>query len=584
MVLNPETSLSETDSPTTVRTGNPVTFTYKETNTGSDPFSGVTVTGSSCGAATLVGSSDGNTTTLDPGATWTFTCTETLTNTGTTVKTVTDTASVTGTDTTDGYPGPAETAHASVMVLNPETSLSETASPSSVPVGTPVTFTYMETNTGSDALSAVTVTGSFCGAATFTKSSDGVKTVLNPGATWTFTCTKTVTAAVTDNATATGTDTVDGNPAPPEAAAAAVTITHISTTLTEKASAKKVASGTAVTFTYSETNNKDSDPITGVTVVGSLCGPATFVKSSDGVTTVLDPGATWTYTCTTTLTNVGTKTLKVTDKATANGTDQATNKAAPVELAQVSVKVKPATGCGLSVTVSPNPLVETGVSEVHAVVQVEACASFAGDTVNIVSQQLGLSCTSITFGSLQPGAVAGLNSIQVTLDNDGNVTVSLTGIDCAPGTSLVEADLVQSPYLTADTNLIIEPPSVTKPGVVGFPPNEVETGDTPASGTSDVYSVFYVETDPVYAETTVEITSPELFSRCLGGVTWTTNQGTFHGATATATLDNDGNAVFAFTGASCASGTSTVTADVLSGGHTTYTSNYTVLPPMVTPS
>ena len=67
-------------------------------------------------------------------------------------------------------------------------------------------------------------------------------------------------------------------------------------------------------------------------------------------------------------------------------------------------------------------------------------------------------------------------------------------------------------------------------------------------------------------------------------MTWTTNQGTFHGATATATLDNDGNAVFAFTGASCAPGTSTVTADVLSGGHTTSTSNYTVLPPMVTPS
>jgi hypothetical protein len=44
---------------------------------------------------------------------------------------------------------------------------------------------------------------------------------------------------------------------------------------------------------------------------------------------------------------------------------------------------------------------------------------------------------------------------------------------------------------------------------------EVETGDTsfPGDG-SYVYGVFYVETDPVYAEQTVEISSPELQDRC----------------------------------------------------------------------
>ncbi len=173
-----------------VRTGNPVTFTYKETNSGSDPLSGVTVTGSSCGSATFVSSSDGVTTVLDPGATWTFTCTETLSNSATTVKTVTDTASVTGTDTTDGNPGPAETAQASVTVLNPKTSLSETVSPGIVRTGKPVTFTYKETNTGSDPFSGVSVTGSSCGTATFVSSSDGNTTILEPtSATWTFTCT-----------------------------------------------------------------------------------------------------------------------------------------------------------------------------------------------------------------------------------------------------------------------------------------------------------------------------------------------------------------------------------------------------------
>jgi uncharacterized repeat protein (TIGR01451 family) len=373
------------------------------------------------------------------------------------------------------------------------------------------------------------------------------------------------------------------NGGPPQTSTATIHVSIIHTTLTDKASAKKVASGTTVTFTYTETNN-GTIPIGGVAVTGSYCGTATFVKSSDGNTTILEPGATWTYTCTITAANTGTKTLKVTDVATATGTNTVTLAPAPPETAKAKLKITPAASCGLSVMVSPNPLVETGSSEVHAVVQVEACASFAGDTVNIVSQQLGLSCLTLAFGSLQPGAVAGLNSIQVTLDNDGNVTVSVTGTNCTPGSNLIEADLVHAPYLTATTTLVATPPAVTTPGVFGFPPNEVETGDTTASGFSDVYSVFYVETDPVYAETTVQITSPELLSRCLGGVTWTTNQGTFHGATATATLDNDGNVVFSFTGASCASGTSTVIADVVGGTHSTYTTTYTILPPQITPS
>jgi hypothetical protein len=53
-------------------------------------------------------------------------------------------------------------------------------------------------------------------------------------------------------------------------------------------------------------------------------------------------------------------------------------------------------------------------------------------------------------------------------------------------------------------------------------------------------------------------------------------------ATATATFDNDGNAVFAFTGAQCAAGSSTVIADAVAGTHTTYSTTYTVLPPTVT--
>jgi uncharacterized repeat protein (TIGR01451 family) len=384
------------------------------------------------------------------------------------------------------------------------------------------------------------------------------------------------------------TATASATNAPSISASATIVIPPVAiphTVLKETVSAKVVASGTAVKFTYLE-KNTGTVGITNVVVTGSKCGPATFVSSSDGNTTTLDPGATWTYTCTATFTNTGTKVLKVVDAATATGKSVLTGAAAPVEKAKVKIKVTPAPPpCGISVKVSPNPLVETGASEVHGVVEVEACASFAGDAVHIDSSQLSSSCAGgVAFGTLQPGVHAPQNSIQVILDDDGNVTVSVTGFDCAPGKSVVEADLVVAPFLTATTTLVAQPPQVTPLGVTGYPANEVETGDTTASGNSDVYAVFYVETDPVYAEQTAEITSTQLLSRCIGGITWTSNLGTFHGATATATIDDDGNAVFAFTGASCAPGTSAVIADILAGSHPTYTGSYTTLPPMVTPS
>jgi len=381
------------------------------------------------------------------------------------------------------------------------------------------------------------------------------------------------------------TATASATNAPSITASATIVVTAIpSTSLKETASAKVIANGTSVTFTYLETNT-GSIGITDVKVTGSLCGPATFVSSSDKNAATLDPGATWTFTCTITLTNSTAKTVTFTDKATATGTSVVSGLPAPTENAKASVKVRPGPPpCGISVSISPNPLVETGDSDVRAVVQVEACPSFAGDLVNIDSSQLVDSCAAVSFGSLQPGVHGPTYPIQVVLDDDGNATVTLTGSDCAPGPSLVEADLVVAPYLTATTTLSVLPPNVTPSGVVGYPANEVETGDTTASGFSDVYAVFYVETDPVYAETTVQISSAQLASRCLGGVTWTSNQGTTTGPTATATVDNDGNAGFTFTGSSCAAGTSAVIGEVVGGAHTTYNTTYTIDPPAVTPS
>jgi hypothetical protein len=241
----------------------------------------------------------------------------------------------------------------------------------------------------------------------------------------------------------------------------------------------------------------------------------------------------------------------------------------------------------ISVSVSPSgsadPLVETGESEVRAVVQVETSPLFFNDEVTISSLQLANVCGgTVLFGSLQPGAVYSFDSVEVLLDADGNATVSLYGLDCSPGNSLIEADLVAAPYLTATGFVDALPPAVTTPGVFGSPADEVETGNTPATGTSDVYSVFYVETDPVYAEQPVVLSSTQLANRCLGGITWVTTANASVGASVTGTLDNDGNVAFTFTGSGCASGESLVTADIDAGIHSTYSTTYTIAPPTIT--
>ncbi len=161
-------------------------------------------------------------------------------------------------------------------------------------------------------------------------------------------------------------------------------------------------------------------------------------------------------------------------------------------------------------------------SQVHAVIQVETTPSYANDPVHIDSSQLQAACGgTIIFETLQGGTArhprTSTNSITVILDDDGNVTVVVDGGHCAPGSDVVEADLTVAPFLTATTILQVEPPQVTPAGVSAYPANEVETGNSPNSGDSNVYTVFYVETSPVYAEQPVEISSPQLEDRCVEG-------------------------------------------------------------------
>lgn len=289
----------------------------------------------------------------------------------------------------------------------------------------------------------------------------------------------------------------------------------------------------------------------------------------------------------------------------------------------IALKTGPGTPGAPSLVIAPNPLVETGQSEVHAVVEVTDAAA-AEQTVLVESSQLTASCGgTITFDHLQ-GVTAttppdstitpatATNSVFLVLDNEGNANVVVSGTDCAPGTDVFDASLVKTPFTTSMATLTVDPPVPTTAGVTAAPAAEVETGDTASSGDSDVYAVFYVETDPVYAEQQVEISDVQLESSCLGGWIWEPGNTTLVGGstsgnvsgnpnntntgpgdlTTTAgnepftTIDDDGNAVFVFKGISCAapSSGSVVTADVafnLVGNHPTYTGTFFVKAPQL---
>ena len=173
----------------------------------------------------------------------------------------------------------------------------------------------------------------------------------------------------------------------------------------------------------------------------------------------------------------------------------------------------------------------------------------------------------------------------VELDNDGNATAVISGgPGCAAGESLISAHMEQAPYTTVTTAFTVLPPRPTPPGVIASPKEAVENETT-----SSFATVIQVEFPAVFAEAYVNINAEQLFARChvpprlvwLGEGGTKIGEGT--GSVDGVQLDNDGNAfVVVLGGGSCASGTSEIEASLESAPYTTYTTNFTILPPQPT--
>jgi hypothetical protein len=142
------------------------------------------------------------------------------------------------------------------------------------------------------------------------------------------------------------------------------TVTQPHTTLSASVTVTAAApltlkSTTIATYTYLEHNDSTTpDPMVSETVTDDACAPVRLVSGDTNASHILEPGATWTYTCSRTLPGPGV----YVDHVKAGGVDAADNRAAPPEAAVVSTTVAEALAEALPVTGPPVPLVPVGAA------------------------------------------------------------------------------------------------------------------------------------------------------------------------------------------------------------------------------
>ncbi len=352
-VCAPTTSLSASPAaatPAVVHKGDSQLISFSETNDGDlvldNPH--VTTNSTACGDLTTIASGDTNSNgDLDPNETQVFNCTLTNLQSDTTVVGTGHGTDFRGLDVTYcGTATPANTvcdnderASAAVKVIDPQTTLTVSASPTVAHVGDTVTLSFSETNNGTraeDNLTSVSISTGRCSSAPALDpavQTAAADSELDFGETWTYSC--TFTAAATDNGAtlafiASGTDTLNytvtwcSNPASPpantycsqnERATTSITIINPSTVLTATASAY-------VTYTFVETNDSADSTITNPTLtVVTGCSAPTVTNKSINTDADIDPGESWTYTCTKTVAGP-TVTAGDTVTGTADGTDE----------------------------------------------------------------------------------------------------------------------------------------------------------------------------------------------------------------------------------------------------------------------
>ena len=316
-----------------------VTSSYVVTNPGNTALHGITVIDDTCGPVTPVptsgpnaGDTDGDAV-LDPGEAWQFSCTlpiqESITDDPIDV---TNSVVVAGTDprgtvVTDNATDDYEVVTPAIRVVKDvEGGGQGPQNEITVPVGTDVTYTYAVTNHGNVPLTDVGLTDDTppCASPTFVGGDTDGDDELDLTETWTYTCDAAPTDTVTNVATVVGTPTRVTPAGPPVTDTDPATVNTIDPqlTLTKTVDQDLVFPGTTVEYTYVAENTGTVDLRNPADPVGSpqippttwvtddTCPSVTYDSGDDG-DGLLNPGESWTFTCSTTISTPTTNTATI---------------------------------------------------------------------------------------------------------------------------------------------------------------------------------------------------------------------------------------------------------------------------------
>ena len=275
-----------------VPAGTDITYTYEVTNTELAPLANVAdgITDDFCSPVSFVDGDTNGDDLLDPGELWNFTCTATLNEDTVNTATVSGNPVIAGEERTPVTD--EDTAEVDVFTAGIE--LVKTASEDVVRVGTPVTFTFVATNTGDISLVPLGITDDQCSPLEFIGGDPEGDGAMAPGEAWTWECSKVMDAdmvntAVIEASDPTGEVVTDEDDAE-------VTVFDSSINLEKTVAPELVPQGANTTFTLTVTNPGPA-PLSDITITDDTCTGITFVGGDANGDDVLQVGETWTYTC-----------------------------------------------------------------------------------------------------------------------------------------------------------------------------------------------------------------------------------------------------------------------------------------------
>jgi len=454
----PLINVTKTASPLALTGSGLVTFTFAVTNPGVVALNSVRVTDDKVSPVSYVSGDVNADSLLQPGETWIFTGTSTLNATTTNIATATGSANnitATATAVATVIVTPIVIAPPPPVVVEPTITplinVTKTASPLALTGSGLVTFAFAVTNPGVVALNSVRVTDDKVSPVSYVSGDVNADSLLQPGETWIFTGTSTLNATTTNIATATGSAnnitatatavaTVIVTPiviAPPPPVVVEPTITPL-INVTKTASPLALTGSGLVTFTFAVTN-PGVVALNSVRVTDDKVSPVSYVSGDVNADSLLQPGETWIFTGTSTLsattTNIATATGSA-NNITATATAVATVIVTPIVIAPPPpVVVEPTITPLINVTKTASPLALTGSGLVTFTFAVTNPGVVALNSVNVTDDKV--SPVSYVSGDvnadslLQPGETwifTGTSTLSETTTNIATATGSANNI------------------------------------------------------------------------------------------------------------------------------------------------------------